>query len=74
MVEFINPRTNKYEWFVTYHNSGLTVVNKFDTVNHIISGIFSGKLVQRFGSGDTISITSGRFDINWATVANKIFK
>jgi len=72
--EFINPRTNQYEWFGTFNNSGTTMITKFDSVNHIISGIFSGKLVQRFGSGDTISITSGRFDINWATVANKQFQ
>ena len=74
MVEFINPRTNQYEWFGTFNNSGTTMITKFDSINHIISGIFSGKLVQRFGSGDTISITSGRFDINWATVANKQFQ
>jgi len=72
--EFINPRTNQFEWFVPYNNSGSTMVTKFDTANHIISGTFSGKLVQRFGTGDTIVITNGRFDINWATVANKIFQ
>ena len=72
--EFINPRTNQYDWFETYNNSGSTTVTKFDTVNHIISGTFSGKLVQRYGTADTINITNGRFDINWKTVANKNFQ
>ena len=71
--EFTNPRTKQYDWFSSFDNSGSTTITRFDTVNHITSGIFSGKLAQRFGSGDTINITDGRFDINWTTVTNKYF-
>jgi hypothetical protein len=69
---FINPKTNKYEWYGSYVGSGSTSITKFDTVNTIISGTFNGKLKQRFGN-DTITVDNGRFDINWKTVADKKF-
>ncbi|MDP1765184.1 MAG: hypothetical protein Q8L07_15170, partial [Sediminibacterium sp.] len=56
----------------SYIGSGSTSITKFDTVNNTISGIFNGKLKQRFGN-DTITVDNGRFDINWKTVADKKF-
>jgi hypothetical protein len=69
---FMNPKTNQNEWYGSYYNSGSTTITNFDTAGHIISGTFSGKLKQRFGT-DSISITDGRFDINWTTARYKIF-
>ncbi|MCK9404762.1 MAG: hypothetical protein M0Q26_15315 [Chitinophagaceae bacterium] len=69
---FIDPQTNKYEWYGSYIGSGSTSITKFDTVNNTISGIFNGRLKQRFGN-DTITVDNGRFDINWKTVADKKF-
>ncbi len=69
---FLNSKTNKYEWYGSYAGSGKTIISKFDTTNHIISGIYSGKLKQRYGT-EEITITDGRFDINWTTASNKKF-
>ena len=68
----LNSNTNKYEWYGSFNNSGLTTISKFDTVNHVIAGIFNGKLVQKNGT-DTITISNGRFDINWRTIQYKKF-
>lgn len=69
---FFNSKTNKYEWYGSYVGSGKTIISKFDTTNHIISGTYSGKLKQRFGT-EEITITDGRFDLNWTTASNKKF-
>lgn len=69
---FFNSSINNYSWFGSYQASGITTITRFDTASHIVSGTFSGTLTQRDGA-HTVSITSGRFDINWATLANTKF-
>ncbi|MFN8348750.1 MAG: DUF6252 family protein [Spirosomataceae bacterium] len=45
-------------------NAGKVVITKLDTVNHIISGTFSFE-GQEIVNKQTVSITEGRFDIDW---------
>lgn len=67
-----NPDINDVGWFCSNESSGKITITRFDTVAHIISGTFSGKLKARNGTKE-LPITDGRFDINWITVANKKF-
>ena len=69
---FYNSNTNSSGWYGSYDSSGTVAITKFDTSAHVISGVFTGKL-RRENSTEEISITDGRFDINWTTVANKKF-
>jgi hypothetical protein len=69
---FYDSETKDYAWFGSYDSSGTTIVTGMDTINHIISGTFSGKLRKRDGTKE-ITISNGRFDINWATVYDKKF-
>lgn len=41
---------------------------RVDTINHIISGTFEFTAENTDGSGETIKVTDGRFDINSATI------
>ncbi|MBC7650414.1 MAG: hypothetical protein H7101_01550 [Deinococcales bacterium] len=70
---FYNSNTNSTGWYGSYDSSGTVAITKFDTSTHVISGVFTGKL-RRENSTEEISITNGRFDINWTTVANKKFQ
>ena len=70
---FYDSETKNYAWFGSYDGSGTTIITKVDSINHIISGTFSGKLRKRDGGSKEITISNGRFDINWGTVLNKEF-
>jgi hypothetical protein len=70
---FYDNETKNYEWFGSYDGSGTTTITRFDTLNYIISGTFTGKLRRRRNGSKEITISDGRFDINWGTVLNKKF-
>jgi len=61
---FYDSETKDYAWFGSYDSSGTTTITRMDTINHIISGTFSGKLKRKDGAKE-IAITDGRFDIKW---------
>ncbi|MFZ5977575.1 MAG: hypothetical protein ACOYU6_07945 [Bacteroidota bacterium] len=65
---------NKNIWiyYGSYDSSGKITITNYDALKHIISGTFYGKLCEKNGT-DTISITNGRFDINWTTIRYKKF-
>jgi hypothetical protein len=51
--------------YLSYENGGKIVINRFDTINTIISGTFEFKaILESDPFGDTLNITEGRFDIN----------
>lgn len=61
------PNINNYQWYLSFNNSGVVNITKYDFINHIISGTFSGKVRNYYLPHDTIQITNGRFDIDWDT-------
>lgn len=40
-------------------------ISRLDTVNRIVAGTFQCTLINLFGSGDTVRITEGRFDLRF---------
>lgn len=70
---FYDSEIKNYAWFGSYDASGITVITKLDSINHIISGTFSGKFRKRDGGIKEITISNGRFDINVTTVGDKKF-
>ena len=48
-------------YYGSYDSSGKVSITKYDSVNHIISGTFNGKLREKNGI-DEIVISNGRFD------------
>jgi len=48
---------------------GSIVIDRYDTINTIISGTFEFDAVKESDPfSDTLSITEGRFDINWRSL------
>lgn len=48
--------------------TGSITFTRVDTVNHIIAGTFGFTAGNTDGSGETVSVTDGRFDIDWDTL------
>lgn len=71
-VRAFDYNTNTWKWYSSYENSGKTTITSYTESTRIVSGTFSGKLRTEDGK-ETIEITNGRFDINWATVKNSNF-
>ena len=59
---------NGFKRYLSFNHSGKVIVTRFDTINTIYSGTFSLKMVDAETKSDTISVTEGRFDINWSTL------
>ena len=69
-------KTNSYQKYVSYQNSGSFIINKLiqnPSSGNIISGTFSCKVRNINNPEDEIEITKGRFDINSKTIAFKYF-
>jgi hypothetical protein len=66
------PSLNGWRYYSSYENSGKVTVTRYDAVNYIVSGVFSGKLRLKDGT-EEIEITNGRFDIDKSTIDKKIF-
>jgi hypothetical protein len=56
---------NKYtgKMFLSSPNSGLIKITRFDTSNHVISGIFNCTLYNKENPTETIQVSEGRFDL-----------
>ena len=61
-----------FKWYGSTENSGKLIITRYDFENRIVSGIFSGILKEHNGE-ETVTITDGRFDINWSTIRYEIF-
>ncbi len=55
--------TGIYRYMSNVNNPGQLTFTEFDETNRIASGTFSFNAIN--GSGDTVKITSGRFDMNY---------
>lgn len=57
------------EKYISFENSGKINISRFDTINSIISGTFEFQAIKESDPfSDTLSVTNGRFDINWSTL------
>lgn len=54
-------------YFGSYENSGKVTITRYDFMNRIVSGTFSGKLRLMNGTQE-IDMQNGRFDIKWSTL------
>lgn len=69
--------TNSYQNYLSYPNSGLLKITRFDFIPSVylyVSGTFTCKVKNVSNPADEIEITSGRFDINGATLPITVFK
>ncbi len=64
---------SNYAYYGSIENQGLINVTRYDFANRIFSGVFSGKFVRYDNPNDFITISDGRFDINWNTLPNHPF-
>ena len=48
--------------------TGSINVTRLDTANNIVAGTFEFTAENMDGSGETIKVTAGRFDIDWSTL------
>lgn len=74
--KIFNINTNSYQYYRSFNKSGMLKITKYDFIPSqklIISGVFSGQLKNTANSNDIIQVTQGRFDLNGATLSNKIF-
>ena len=73
-----NESTNSYQYYRSFDNCGTINITRYDSPNIIIqnrifSGNFSCRLKNSSNPNDEIQVTSGRFDINKATIITKTF-
>ncbi|WP_340152471.1 hypothetical protein [uncultured Marivirga sp.] len=53
--------------YLSFEGGGDIVIDRYDTINTIISGTFEFDVIKESDPlSDTISVTDGRFDINWS--------
>ncbi|WP_187263414.1 DUF6252 family protein [Pontibacter beigongshangensis] len=57
------PGSSRY--ITTSRHTGSVTFTKVDTVNRIIAGVFEFTAENLDGSGQTVRVTDGRFDINY---------
>ncbi len=48
--------------------NGSINITRLDRVNKIVAGTFEFTAEYMNGSGETVKVTDGRFDINWSTL------
>lgn len=70
-AKIFDPTVNSWQYYGSYENSGKVIITRYDFINKIFSGTFSGKLRLRNGSSE-IDIINGRFDIG-PGLGNKVF-
>ncbi|RUA35319.1 MAG: hypothetical protein DSY77_02815 [Bacteroidetes bacterium] len=55
--------------YLSFEGGGSIVIDRYDTINTIISGTFEFDVIKESDPfSDTLSVTEGRFDINWSTL------
>ncbi len=68
-----DAKTNSYQYYRSFENSGLLKITRYDYANGIISGVFDCVIKNSSDNSDTIKIKQGRFDINGYTLPNISF-
>ncbi len=68
-----DTKISNYAYYGSVENEGFVNVSRYDFNNRIFSGKFSGKFVRYDNPNEFITITDGRFDINWNTIQNHPF-
>ena len=68
-----NKKTNSYQYYRSFENSGTCIITRYDFDNRIISGKFTAVLLNSGDLNDKISINIGRFDFNWGTLDQTYF-
>lgn len=63
----------EFTYYGSVQDQGVLNITRFDSINRIVSGNFSGKFLRYGTSDDIITITDGRFDIDWDTILNTPF-
>ena len=71
-IRAFHQPTGGYKWYGSTEDSGKLIITRYDPTNNIVSGTFSGVL-KEYNGEETVNITDGRFDINWATISEKPF-
>lgn len=62
-----------YAYYSSLQDQSELNITRYDFTNRIISGNFSGKFLRYGTTDDIITITDGRFDIDWDTILNTPF-
>ena len=66
-AKIYDASVNGWRYYGSYENSGKVTITRYDFINRIVSGTFSGKL--RLLNGNTeLDVLNGRFDIKWSTL------
>ena len=71
-AKIFDSNTNTWKYYGSYENSGKVNITKYDTLNYIVSGNFTGKLRLKNGT-EEIEILNGRFDIKRTTLLQTFF-
>jgi hypothetical protein len=64
---------SNYAYYGSIESLGEINITRYDLPNRIVSGNFKGKFVRYDNPNDFITITDGRFDLNWYTVQSTPF-
>lgn len=67
-VLYHESKPNRIDYLTNTRYTGSITFTRVDTTNHIIAGTFEFTAENTDGSGETIKVTDGRFDINSATL------
>ena len=73
-----NESTNSYQYYRSFEYCGNLIITRYDSPNlfiqnRIFSGNFNCRLKNTVSPFDEIQLTNGRFDINKATIIDKLF-
>lgn len=71
-VKVYNSLLKTYSYYGSYENSGKVIITRYDPVNFIFSGVFSGRLKKK-NDTEELEICQGRFDINKVTLSETSF-
>ena len=64
--------SGNWRYYGSYENSGAVTITRYDFLNRICSGTFTGKL-RIINGTEEVEIQNGRFDLNWSTLSLKSF-
>lgn len=62
-----------YASYSSLQDQSVLNITRYDFINRVVSGNFSGKFIRYGTTNDIITITDGRFDIDWNTILNTPF-
>ncbi|RUA35318.1 MAG: hypothetical protein DSY77_02810 [Bacteroidetes bacterium] len=68
-IVFLGDDKNDGEKYLSFENGGEINITRYDSINSIVSGTFEFDVIKESDPfSDTLSVTEGRFDINWRTL------